>query len=59
MEGYQVYLAKTTMDGKRITYYEIVFDRPEMKEKFLGAYDENILKLFKEDDQRILFRLIN
>ncbi len=28
IEDYQVYYAKTVVDGKKVKYYEIVFDKP-------------------------------
>lgn len=57
MEGYQVFLAKTAMDGKRITYYEIVFDSPDIKEKFLETYDPVTFQLLTEDGHNLLLRL--
>jgi len=57
MEGYQVFLAKPTVDGKRITYYEIVFDSPDIKEKFLESYNPGTFQLLNEDGHNLLLRL--
>jgi len=59
LNGYQVYVAKITVDNRRETYYEITFDEEEIKDRFLETYDENTLKLLKTDDHSMLFRLMN
>ncbi len=36
IEDYQIYYAKTAVAGEKVKYYEIVFDKPDMKDLFLG-----------------------
>lgn len=55
IDGYQIYYSKTEDDGAIVKHYEIVFDKPEMKNKFLEAnkgkdiqvlyHDKNVLIL--------------
>jgi len=57
IEGYQIYYAKKQMNGANVKYYEIVFDKPEMKNKFLNNIIGKELQIIKENDVNILIRL--
>ncbi|MFC2107634.1 DUF6599 family protein [Bacteroidota bacterium] len=54
LEEYQVYYAKTLVDREKVKYYEIVFDEPEMKNKFMEC--NKGFQIIEEDCNRILIK---
>jgi hypothetical protein len=56
IENYQIYYANTIVDGKKVKYYEIVFDKPEMKNKFLEKNKDKELQIIKGNDISILIQ---
>ncbi len=56
IEAYQIYYAKTIVNGEKVKYYEIVFDEPEMKIKFLESNKDNDLYIIYENDISILIQ---
>jgi len=53
---YQVYYAKTIVDGENVKYYEIVFDEQKMKGKFLKTNSDKDLQIIKENNWSILIQ---
>lgn len=56
IENYHIYYVKTVMGGEKIKYYEIVFDKPETKNKFLENNKDKDLQIIKENDISILIQ---
>jgi len=56
IEEYQVYYANMIVDGEKVKYYEIVFDEPEMKDKFIENNTDKDLKIIKENNRSILIQ---
>jgi len=56
IEDYQVYYAKTIIDGANIKYYEIVFDKPEMKNRFKDYNIDKELHIIRENDMSVLIQ---
>ncbi len=54
IDEYQVYYAKTQVDGKKLKYYEIVFEKPEMKDKFLQNCKNKDLQIIKDTATSLL-----
>jgi len=56
IDGYQIYYAKTEVEGEKIKYYEIVFDKPEMKKKFLENTKDKELQILSVNSISILIQ---
>jgi len=56
IENYHVYHAGTLKDGEKVKFYEIIFDTPEMKSRFLENSKDKGFWVEKEDDDRVLIR---
>ena len=56
VEGYQVYFATKVTDDKKTRYYEVVFDEPAMKDRYLELNKDKGLILLKEDASSLLIR---
>jgi hypothetical protein len=54
IDTYQVYFARSTKEENIVKYYEIVFDRPEMKEKFLKNIEGKNFQVLREGEISIL-----
>lgn len=57
IEDYQIYYAKTVKGGEKVKYYEIVFNAPENKHKFLENNTDKDLHFILENELNILFEL--
>lgn len=53
---YQIYYAKTTKDGEKVKYYELVFDKPEMKNRFLKNVKAKGFQIIWESSTNILIK---
>jgi len=53
---YQIYYAKTIIDGANVKYYEIVFEKPEMKNKFINNNIDKKLQIIEQNEISILIR---
>lgn len=56
IENYQVYYASTVKDGEKVKFYEIIFDTPEMKSRFLENSRDKGFGLLGGNDTYILIR---
>ncbi len=56
IEDYQVYYAKRLTDGEKVKYYEVVFDKPEMKDRFLENVKGKGLQIIWENSLNILIK---
>jgi hypothetical protein len=56
IDNYEIYFAKTDADDKKVKYYELVFDAPEMKNKFLDNMKDKEFLMIKEAEDRILIQ---
>lgn len=56
IEDYQIYYAKTAVAGEKVKYYEIVFDKPDMKDLFWESNKDKGLQIIKENDVSILIQ---
>ena len=58
LTDYQIYFAKKVADGVMQTYYNIIFEQPEMKTKLLDNIKDRSFQILKEDDHSVLIRLL-
>lgn len=56
IEDYQIYYSKTIIDGEKVKYYEIVFDKPEMKNRFLENIKGKDLQIIWESSMNIIVK---
>lgn len=56
IENCQVYYASTVKDGEKVKFYEIIFDTPEMKSRFLENSRDKGFGLLGGNDTHILIR---
>ncbi len=56
IENYQVYYAKRQTDGEKVKYYEVVFDKPEMINKFFENVKGKGLQIIWENSMNILIK---
>jgi len=56
IHDYQLYYANKEIDGERLKYYEIVFDKPEMKNQFLESNKDKALSIIDENETGILIQ---
>lgn len=56
IEDFQVYYAKKIEDGKKVKYYECIFDQSEMKNKFLENNNNLDLNIIWEEDNKVLIK---
>lgn len=56
-DGFKVFFVKTEENGTRLTYYEIVFDEPEMKDSFMENLKDEKLKIINQDNFSIFCKL--
>jgi hypothetical protein len=54
VEGYQVYYANTLDDEGKARYYEVFFDEPAMKDRFLEVNKDKGLNILEEDETCLL-----
>lgn len=54
IDVYQVYYAKTTINGEKVKYYEIVFNDRECKSQFLENTKKNKFQIPFENDTQIV-----
>lgn len=54
IEDFQIYYAKTTLEGEKKTYYEIVFGNPDMKNILVQNANCEVLQVLKENTHSIL-----
>lgn len=57
IEDYQVYYAKKVVDGEKVKYYEVVFDNPEMKNRFFENIKGRGFQIIWESSTNILIKL--
>jgi len=56
IDNYEIYFAKTDADDKKVKYYELVFNAPEMKNKFMDNIKDKDFLIKKEAEDRILIQ---
>ena len=56
IKAYQIYFAKTVLDGEKVSYFEIVFSSPEMKAQFIKNTKGKDLEILKVNDLNLLAR---
>ena len=56
IEDYQIYYAKTVVEGEKVKYYEVVFDNPDMKKTFLEKNKDKELQIVSEINTNILIQ---
>ncbi|MBU2650129.1 MAG: hypothetical protein KKA81_04270 [Bacteroidetes bacterium] len=56
IENYRVYYASIVKDREKVKFYEIIFDTPEMKSRFLENNRDKRVWVEKEDEVMVLIR---
>jgi len=55
---YQIYFTNIAIDGRKQTYYNVIFDKPEMKTKLRDSIKGMSFQILEEGDHSILFRVL-